>query len=687
MFTATLYNNTGFNVLNVPDKPSLLNTAASSTKNVPAMDILQLYFNTTITIKAFETDVMQADYLKLTRDAEGNVPAMSAYYVIDGYNLTSYDTVELSVIMEPFLTAGGIDEVDFLDGIATRHHTDDNYINKYTEDDPLLVPTYPIEVKNMHYLFHDVADAIVDNRPHFIMVCITSMPVGWRSAQDADIGVRLNIPNTDYTETDGNGNTVYCTYNKAVDIGAHGTGGSFAVKSKFGYPVNPENCNPIDAQYITMISSNIGAQRMKTYLANLAANGLQGLIQALYYVPRKWMDIEYGGQGGGSASDWSGGFIQVADNGFVRPITLEDELESSFVYYNIDDIGTGDDDIHNARALTGKYNCLVYMSTATGDVKSYNPEELAFNRDAIGEWINPGDLNNVEFPVRGWSDVRPAGGVKFQVATSGSVKTYKQGDEYITRFEEYNNDVINGGTWSKASLAYVSADNYNINKAVFDSQQRLANSKADQQYNEGMSTADAIRHNGLLANFNPQGDIAPILASVAESTIDAYREKKYATYFDANGNLDMAGAKTSKDARIQALYNRELEKQAELEQFTAQNIATPKFTGTPECDYDPDFNSLVVFKLAPNDKDIKKFDRILTQFGYKATDVMQKSFMSNRKNFNYIEGSGITIKCDTVPKSVRDALADAFNGGIRIWHRKPDPALYDKYNPIQTGGN
>jgi len=539
----------------------------------------------------------------------------------------------------------------------------------------------------MHYLFHDVADAIVDNRPHFIMVCITSMPVGWRSAQDADIGVRLNIPNTDYTETDGNGNTVYCTYNKAVDIGAHGTGGSFAVKSKFGYPVNPENCNPIDAQYITMISSNIGAQRMKTYLANLAANGLQGLIQALYYVPRKWMDIEYGGQGGGSASDWSGGFIQVADNGFVRPITLEDELESSFVYYNIDDIGTGDDDIHNARALTGKYNCLVYMSTATGDVKSYNPEELAFNRDAIGEWINPGDLNNVEFPVRGWSDVRPAGGVKFQVATSGSVKTYKQGDEYITRFEEYNNDVINGGTWSKASLAYVSADNYNINKAVFDSQQRLANSKADQQYNEGMSTADAIRHNGLLANFNPQGDIAPILASVAESTIDAYREKKYATYFDANGNLDMAGAKTSKDARIQALYNRELEKQAELEQFTAQNIATPKFTGTPECDYDPDFNSLVVFKLAPNDKDIKKFDRILTQFGYKATDVMQKSFMSNRKNFNYIEGSGITIKCDTVPKSVRDALADAFNGGIRIWHRKPDPALYDKYNPIQTGGN
>lgn len=691
MFTATLYNNTGFNALNVPDKPSLLETAASSKKAVPTMDILQLYFNTKITIKAFEPDVMNSDYLKLTRSAEGNTPAMDAYYVISGYTMTSGDTIELSVFMDPFLTAGGIDNIDFLDGTTSRHHTSDNYINKYTEDDPLLVPTYPIQVKDMRLLFTTLANseyAQVDGRCPYILVAVTSMPVGWQSAQDGDIGVRLNIPNTDYTETDQAGNTVYCTYNKAVPISTgstYGTGGSFAVHSNYGWPNLPENINPIAGQFISMAATEQAVQKLKGYLANLAANGMLNLVQSVYYVPRRWLDKEYGSTSGGSQQTWGNDVVLVPNNGYVRGFYDYDELNADFVYMGMEDIGTGDDKIHNSRALSGKYNSLLFMSTASGDSRNYNPEELAFNRDAIGEFINPGDIHNVKIPVRGWSDVRPAGGVKFQVATAGSVKTYKQGDEYITRFEDYNNDIIKGGSWSKASLAYNSADNYNINKALFDMQQQAADLKADMESMSGISKEAAWTHTAV-SGIPLIGAVYNAVAGSIGAVVDDITALKYSSYMNSDGSIDYGSAITSGDDRLSILANREVEKKAELAQFNAQNISTPKFVGNAESDYDPDFNALVVYKMMPHPEDIKKFDRILNQFGYKVSDVMDKSFLSNRRYYNYIETRGVSIKCDSIPKSVRDSLADAFNGGLRIWHRKPDVTLYDKYNPIVTNG-
>lgn len=688
MFTATLYNNTGFNAFNVPDKPSLLESAASSKKSVPTMDILQLFFNDTIIIRAFEPDVMQADFLKLTREAEGSTPAMDAYYIIKSYNMTSGDTIELYVAMEPFLTAGGVDYIDFLDGTTSRHHTDDNYLNKYTEDDPLLVPTYPIQISGYRNLFVTLTNGANLNlggmRP-YVLVCVTSMPLGWENAQDGDMGIRLNIPNTDYTETDGSGNTVYCTYNKAMSIptASGGSGGSFAVNSNYGSANSKENVNPIAGQYITIASSPTGVNKIKACLANLAANGMLNLVQSVYYIPRKWVDKDYDPTSGGVVTDWPDDMIQILPLGFLRPIYTVDSLDANFVYKGVERLGTGDDDIHNGRALTGKYNALIYRATASGDSKTYNPEELDFAKSSLEEYINPGDLNNVQFQVRGWSDVRPAGGVKFQVGTAGSMQHYKQGNDYITVFAEYNNDVIKGGTWAKASLAYNAADNYNLNKAVFDAQQQSSDLKADIASMEGISKADAWSHSPIAAN----NMLFEGLAWAAGTIVDAFTTRGvYASYEDGNGGMDLGSGVVAGDKRLTILANRQAEKSAELAQFNAQNISKPHFVGSAESDYDPDFNSLIVYKMTPHEKDIKKFDRILNQFGYKVSDVMDKSYLTNRQNYNYIETKGVSVKCDTIPKSVRDSLADEFNGGVRIWHVKPDVALYDKYNPIVTNG-
>ena len=130
--------NTGFNAVNVPDKESTLESSAKSYKDFPAIDCLQRYFLSTISIRAFEDDIINGDYIKLWDE---NDPKKFAFYAMSGYTMTSGDTIDLNIIMDPLLTCGGVDNIDFLDGITSRRHLS-RYDVPPIEDDPYLVPTH-----------------------------------------------------------------------------------------------------------------------------------------------------------------------------------------------------------------------------------------------------------------------------------------------------------------------------------------------------------------------------------------------------------------------------------------------------------------------------------------------------------------------------------------------------------------
>ena len=138
MWKVRMYMNTGFNSLNVPDSETTLNTAAESYTDFDVIDCLQRYFLDTITIRAFEDQIIHGDYLKIW-DPQ-NV-SHYAFYSITGYNMTSGDTIQLGVVMDPLLTCGGVDNIDFLDGTTNRYNASDNKMDaRNVEDDPLLIP-------------------------------------------------------------------------------------------------------------------------------------------------------------------------------------------------------------------------------------------------------------------------------------------------------------------------------------------------------------------------------------------------------------------------------------------------------------------------------------------------------------------------------------------------------------------
>lgn len=150
------YYNTGFNPVNSPASPSVLETATY--KDFPVMDIIQLYFNDSFKIKATEEEIIGVDFFKLTKDTE------VAYYAVSGrYTMTSADIVSIPVVIDAILTAGGQQNIEILSGIvqrATALPVSDmgalEFVQRNCVYDELMVPTgsptvnigYEVDVRN-----------------------------------------------------------------------------------------------------------------------------------------------------------------------------------------------------------------------------------------------------------------------------------------------------------------------------------------------------------------------------------------------------------------------------------------------------------------------------------------------------------------------------------------------------------
>lgn len=139
-----LYQNTGFDIINVPAVPSLLDSFTYV--DIPAINALQIARLNSVCIKATEDQVTNADYCRIS-DGTHN-----AYYAVTDYHMEKPDTCTLFIVMDKMLTAGGITDSnwDVLDGITERHHiaSADDIPFAYTEDDPYLVPSKPLGI---HY--------------------------------------------------------------------------------------------------------------------------------------------------------------------------------------------------------------------------------------------------------------------------------------------------------------------------------------------------------------------------------------------------------------------------------------------------------------------------------------------------------------------------------------------------------
>lgn len=228
-------------------------------------------------------------------------------------------------------------------------------------------------------------------------------------------------------------------------------------------------------------------------------------------------------------------------------------------------------------------------------------------------------------------------------------KPYAQFKNFLGNQQLPFQNCVQGGTWLNQPMAFSGTSGSLIAQTQFTNRQDLAETRNNVNY--GMSTA---------GNF---------LSAIGSAL---------------TGNLSgvLGSAKSQAESAINyefANQQRQLER-AEFE--TAQTINAPdvKFPRSSSIQAYVG-NGFVTYQTRLSAKDLSRFDRFLTMFGYAQSKPLEKSDFTNRRYFNYVQADGVNVS-GNVGLRVRENIVEQLSGGVRIWHTLPNASYYNS-NPIK----
>lgn len=136
MYTITTWSNTGFDSINIPSSPAILDSMSSV--DFPALDLLQNDGLSSVSIRGTWDNVKNIDYLKI-----GNI----YYAVVSAPVMTSYDVARLSILPDYITSSGGISALHYTDGMVERAIFENDEWGYFPENDSYLAPALPLQLK------------------------------------------------------------------------------------------------------------------------------------------------------------------------------------------------------------------------------------------------------------------------------------------------------------------------------------------------------------------------------------------------------------------------------------------------------------------------------------------------------------------------------------------------------------
>lgn len=129
--------NTGFNAGNIPASPSILESVASTYRDVTSLEIMQQRFLPSIKVSATWEQVQDVDYVRV-----GTPNAGAMYYFVNGVSMLASDVAELSIELDALTSVGGVANIKVIDGQTERW----SGVEVGDSDDPLLTPSDTMEI-------------------------------------------------------------------------------------------------------------------------------------------------------------------------------------------------------------------------------------------------------------------------------------------------------------------------------------------------------------------------------------------------------------------------------------------------------------------------------------------------------------------------------------------------------------
>ena len=325
--TCRVYFNTGFNTVNVPDGPALLESAALSHADAASLDLLQDGFLSNIRIRTDWNTVKNGDYCKV-----GNY-----YYFIADIQMTSGDVANLQLIPDYVTSAGGFLVLDILDGLTDRVHVVDDTYGLYGADDPYMAPAYDMDIESWTYSFS------TSNVETFVESTINLQQLGTQRRNNTTLAMTA----TDATDPN---NPFVCTYPVVPTISEAGVDGT-----KYKASIIPSGTE-YDLTYVKgQAAFDINAQNTDVGygIAQARSLGVEEAISGQYSIPSQLCSYTQAGISGYVAV-----LHGVAGNGVASSVP--------FSYAS---------GVKNNRVLYGSYTPYTLISSV-GNAVTANAEEV-----------------------------------------------------------------------------------------------------------------------------------------------------------------------------------------------------------------------------------------------------------------------------------------------------------------------
>ena len=614
MWNVRLYYETGFNAVNIPDTPALLDTMTYS--DFPALDILQGEHLASVNIKATRAQVKNADYMRLTDGTD------TFYYIVENFTMTSTDVAVLSIVMDYFTTHGGVTGLTFLDGVVERHHVasaDDEY-GAYTEDDPMLVPSKELEFDEVS-LFTDMT-ADTTQTSHTILETTLDLKA-----------IATNANAVNYTTQGGDSVTVplvnATTKVTAVEVNVDAN--QSGMTKQF---ITPKTVY-CDADNADVISA-VGRAR---------SLGVEDGILNSYVIPDA------------AVVDYANSIDADGNLSVLHGAHDFEDTQLDFEYAQV----------KNKRVLYGSLNSFMLVSPANGNSVTFKPEDIAYTSGSQ-MMTSPRVCMN--------TDPRPDGRpyFRFEYYKKDSNDFFLNA---LRGMEWANAPLVfqrRSGEW--ASKLQHDATTGILERDMNMAQSANKVSAIQNILGTVSGGASPMAQTWAGGNAPIAGGDDAVAYALARQPYDvgagAFSLGAQMGVGFANAGMSASLAKQQTELHFKDAYLQEA-----IGYLSGKVVAPDLRFAMSETLRDFRGNGCIVYRYRPQMSDVAKLDKVLTMYGYKDTEPLagNESYMTNRAKFNYIKATGVSV-AGNKPKWLRDGVATQLSVGTRIWHVKPNTTVY-----------
>lgn len=627
--TAKAYCNTGFSAANTPASPSVLQSAAGSVVDIGTINILPILGQAagTIEVPAFEA-ISECDYIAINQANFANIRNITTYWLVQGYSYVTADTLSISIVLDAFLTIGGVPGISKISGLVQRHTTKTDEYGAYDQADPMLTPAEPLIIR-----------AKSDMKPQtgYYTIILASFHLGrFGSLDPAQMGLTYGPTEQNVTCP----NIPPLTNDTFTEI----------------------QCASAVYKLPAIAAFDAANEDVRTGISRARSIGVESGIIAQYLLPQSLFSITKG----------SDGIISKIASG-----TNETGLSGGPDCQNMPYLYKA---VNNKRVLYGDYNTVKIVSTATGEQTEYDPAHIKMGGSGTG--------GAHDYPIfKVFSDGRAHGKPYcYPLVYRGMTQEINNLSTFISGMEWQAAPL----TYDYASGAGMSSMFFR-QQTIVDSMNmgETMGTAAAQQF--GRNIVGAITGSGTAGGYYAANQMGkqkgyeqlsmfdpPKTPMLTQSLITAASQ-----IVGGYSSIMMGIGDSLRNFEVAAdVYNRS--RNLEEAKLLTANYAVAPEIAFPASESIRDFvgNMFRAYQITPSDSDLVRMDRILNMYGYQDVGAaLSVDDLSAGNYYTYVQAGNVEITT-VIPfaKWLKELVYQQFSSGIRIWKQKPDFSLYDQNN-------